>query len=164
MNSWIASRSLSRGLLNHSTQRPDCMEKWALRRQRREETTCTGPSSLYGELPSKPQSASAAFTVCHSEPLIQRAENIWSSDYYGSPVPFNVSFQACDMWLFGCSLIALNNQREGLDIDMTHTQEWASWLVLLINGRFGFAVCAEVLRCQRFLPSPRNNGSEWNTF
>lgn len=68
------------------------------------------------EPPPRPQRANAAFTVglCHSEPVIQRAEIIWSSDYYGSPVPFNVSFQAYDMWLSACSLIASNNKRAAL--------------------------------------------------
>lgn len=61
-------------------------------------------------------------------------ENIWSSDYYGSTVPFNGSFQACDMWVFACSLIALNNQRQGLDIDVTHGREWVCRPVLLWRG------------------------------
>lgn len=119
----------------------ECMWRWASRCVRQEETTYEAPSSLVGEKrrqpPPKPQSANAAFTVCHSEPVSRRAELIPSFDYYGYPVPFNVSFQACDMWLFACSLIASNNQREGLDIDMTHRQEWVSWLVLLMSGHFG---------------------------
>lgn len=60
---------------------------------------------------------------------------MWSSDYYGSPLPFNVSFQACDIWLFACSLIASNNERVVLPGGRHDSQqEWLSWHVLLMNG------------------------------
>lgn len=130
-------------LLNPSMLRIDMhvMKRWSLGNLRWTGTTQTTQFILDGELHpcyhEGQQSASSAFLVgpFHSEPVIQTAEIIWLSYYIGSAVPFNVSFQACDMWLFACSLIALNNQRVVQQVSRHDSeQEWVHWFVLLKNA------------------------------
>lgn len=113
----------------------------ALGCERWEMITDTAPFSLGGEpRPSRHQGHKVQMLHLLSGRVtaslwVKERKIMWSSDYYGSPLPFNVSFQACDIWLFVCSLIASNNERVVLPGGRHDSQqEWLSWHVLLMNG------------------------------